>query len=117
MPACTAKSHKYQKLDWENKQKERFLKKQREEKDFWDEYKEPLLESSYDESNVKSNLNKSSFEKGDLGLDNVQGDNVRKDNVWGDNTFEGLEDNGWVQSEVKENSFRPVWKNDKRGFL
>ena len=34
----------------------------------------------------------------------------------GDNTLEGLGDNGGVQSEVKENSFRLVWKNDAGSY-
>lgn len=63
------------------------MKKQKEEKDFWDKYKEPLLESSLDESKIEdSSLDKSSFEESNLGLDNVRGDN----------TLEGLGDNGRV---------------------
>lgn len=58
------------------------------------------MESSSDESNVESSLDESSSEEGDLGLDDVRGDN----------TLEGLGENGGVQSEVKENSFRPVQK-------
>lgn len=107
MSARAAKSHKHRKLDRENERKKRFLKKQREEEDFWDEYEEPLLESSSDESNVESSLDESSSEQGDLALYDVRADN----------TLEGLGDNGGVQSEVKENSFRPVCKNDAGSYL
>ena len=120
MSARAAESHKHRKLDRENERKKRFLKKQREEEDFWDEYEESLLESSSDESNVESSLDVFSSEEGDLGLDNVRGDDVRGDDGRGDdgrgddgrgdNTLEGLGDNGGVQSEVKENSLRQFGK-------
>lgn len=70
------------------------------------------MESSSDESNIESSLDESSSEEGDLELDDVRGDDV-----WGDNTLEGLRDNGGVQLEVNENSFRPVWKDDAGSFL
>ena len=91
MSARAAKSHKHRKLDRENERKKRFLKKQREEEDFWDEYEDPLLESSSDESKVESSLDESSSEEGDLGLDDVRVDDLR-----GDNTLERLGDNGGV---------------------
>lgn len=65
------------------------------------------MESSSDESNVESSLDESSSEEGDLALDDVRADN----------TLEGLGDNGGVQSEVKENSFRPVCKIDAGSYL
>lgn len=107
MFARAAESHKHRKLDRENERKKRFLKKQREEEDFRDEYEEPLSESSSDESNVESSLDESSSEEGDLGWDNVRGDN----------TLEGLGDDGAVQLEVKEHSFKPVWKDDAGSYL
>ena len=39
------------------------------------------------------------------------------DNVRGDNTLEGLGDDGAVQLEVKEHSFKPVWKDDAGSYL
>ena len=93
-------------------EKRRFLKKQREAKDFWDEYEEPLLESGTDESSIESTLDEFSSEEGDLGLDNVRGDDLR-----GEHTLEGLGENKRVQLEVKENSFRPVWKDDAGSYL
>ena len=37
--------------------------------------------------------------------------------VRGDDTLEGLGDNGGVQLEVKEYSFKPVWKGDAGSYL
>ena len=62
MSARAAESHKHRKIDRENERKKRFLKKQREDEDFWDEYEEPLSESS--------------SEEGNLGLDDVRGDDT-----------------------------------------
>ena len=108
MSARAAESHKHRKIDRENERKKRFLKKQREEEDFWDGYEEPLSESSSDESNIEdSSHDESSSEEGNFGLDDVRGDD----------TLEGLGDNGGIQLEVKERSFKPIWKDDAGSYL
>ena len=48
MSVRAAESHKHKKIDQENERR-RFLKKQREEENFWDEYEELRSESSSDE--------------------------------------------------------------------
>ena len=107
--ARAAESHKHRKIDRENKQKKRFLRKQREEEDFWDELEELQSESSLDESNTEdSSLDEPSSDE----------DNVEVDNKLGDNTYEGLGDqDGGVQVGDKERSFRPVWKDDAGSYL
>ena len=49
--ARAAESHKSRKIDRDNQRRKRFLRKQREEEDFWDEHEDPQSESSSDESN------------------------------------------------------------------
>lgn len=39
------------------------------------------------------------------------------DNVRGDNKHEGLGDNEGAQLEVKERSFKPVWKDNSGSYL
>ena len=56
-------------------------------------------------------------QKDDIQENHVREDYVRNDNVQGGNIFKGLKDNGGVQSKVKENSFKPVWKNDAGSYL
>ena len=106
MAARAAESHKHRGVDRENERKRRFLRKQREEEDFWDEYEESLSESSSDESNLE-----------DLSLDepSSEEDSLEVDNKRGDNTHEGLGDH--VQLGVKESSFRPIWKDDAGSYL
>ena len=98
--ACAAESHKHRKIDRKNEQKKRFLRKQREEEDFWDELEELQSESSSDEANIKdSSLDKPSSDK----------DNVEVDTKWRDNIYEGLGDqDGGAQLGDKDCSFRPV---------
>ena len=107
--ARAAGSHKYRKIYRENERKKRFLRKQREEEDFWDELEELQSESSSDESNIEdSSLDEPSSDK----------DNVEVDNRRGDNTHEGLGDqDGGVQLGDKERSFRLVWKDDAGSYL
>ena len=107
--ARAAESHKRRKIDRENEQKKRFLRKQREEEDFWDELEEFQSESSSDESNIEdSSLDEPSSDE----------DNVEVDNRRGDNTHAGLGDqDGGVQLGDKERSFRPVWKDDAGSYL
>ena len=52
-------SKKHRKIDQENQQRRRFLRKKREEKDFWDEHEDFQLESSFD----KSDFVESSFDR------------------------------------------------------
>ena len=108
MSVRAAESHKHKKIDQENERR-RFLKKQREEENFWDEYEELRSESSSDESNFKDyTLDEPSSEE-----DNPDGGNSR-----GDNTHEGLGDaDGGVQLGVEERSFRPIWKDEVGSYL
>lgn len=56
--------------------KKRDFWENRDEEDFWDNYKEPLSESSSDESNLGDySLDESSSEKCNLGVDEIQGKN------------------------------------------
>ena len=110
MSARAAESHKHRKIDRENERKRRFLRKQREEEDFWDEYEEPCSESSSDESR---------FEDSSHDGTSSEEDNLDKGNIRGDNICEGLgdDDNGGVQLRVEERIFRPAWKDKAGGYL
>ncbi len=81
--ARAAESHKYRKIDRENERKKRFLRKQREEKDFWNKLEEFQSECSSDESNIKD------FRLDELSFDE---NNVKVDKRRGDNTHTGLQD-------------------------
>ena len=107
--ARAAESHKHRKMDRKNERKKRFLRKQREEEDFWDELEEFQSEPSSNESNIEdSSLDEPSSDK----------DNLEVNNKWGDNTYEWLGDqDGGVQLRVEERSFRPVWKDDAGSYL
>ncbi len=107
--ARAAESHKHRKIDRENERKKRFLRKKREEEDFWDELEEFQSKSGSDDSNIKdSSLDEPSSDE----------DNVVVDNRRGDNTHIGLGDeDGEVQLGDKESSFRPVWKNYAGSYL
>lgn len=110
MYARAAESHKHRKIDRENERKRRYLRKQREEEDLWDEYEEPRSESSSDESHFEnSSLDGTSSEE-----DNLDGGKTR-----GDNTCEGLgdDDDGGVQLRAEERIFRPVWKDKSGDYL
>ena len=72
--ARAAESHKHRKIDRENERKKRFLRKQREEEDFWDEFEELQSESSSDESNIEdSSLDEPSSDEDNLEVDNKRG--------------------------------------------
>lgn len=107
--ARAAESHKSRKIDRGNQRRKRFLRKQKEEEDFWDEHEDPQSESNSDESNFdESSLVERSSDK----------ENVDADDGRGDNTKEGLgDDDGGIQLEVEDNNFRRVWKDDADGYL
>ncbi len=107
--AGAAESHKHRKIDQENKREKRFLRKQREEEDFWDELEEFQSESSSDESNIKD----SSFDEPSSDEDNVEVDKKQGDNI---HVRLGDQDRG-VQLGDKERSFRPVSNNDAGSYL
>ena len=82
--ARAAECKKQQKIDQENQQKRRFLRKQREEEDYWDEHKDFRSESSSNKSNfVELSLDGCSFDK-----ENQDGEENRK----GHSTQKGLRD-------------------------
>ena len=108
MAARAAECPKHRKIDRGNERKKRFLRKQREEEDFWDEYEELQSESSSDESNLEdSSLDEPSSEEDSLEVDNKRGDN----------THEVLGDHDGVQLGVEEHSFMPIWKDDAGSHL
>lgn len=73
----TAKNKKARKIDLKSQQKKRFLKKQREEKDFWDEHKDLQLKSSSD----KSNFDEFSYDEQSSNKKSLEVDDKRKDNT------------------------------------
>ena len=107
--ARAAESHKHRKIDREYERKKRFLKKQREEEDFWDEFEELQSESSSDESSIEdSSLVEPSSDE----------DNLEVVKKRGDNTCEGLGDeDGGVELGDKDRSFKPVWKDNAGNYL
>ena len=104
-----AENQKHRKIDRENERKKRFLKKLREEEDFWDEPEELQSESSSNESNIEdSSLDEPSSDENNMEVNNKRGDHTR----------EGLGDqDGGLQLGVEERSFRPVWKDDAGSYL
>ena len=55
----------------------RFLRKQREEEDFWDEHEDPRSESSSDESNFdESSHDEQNSDEESLKVDDGRGDNT-----------------------------------------
>ena len=109
LTARAAETKKHRRIDEENQRKRRFLRKQREEEDFWDEHEDFRFESSSDESDsVESSLD--GYSSDEKILD--EGENG------GDGTQEGLGgDDGGVQLEVKKNVIAPVWKDNAGGYL
>ena len=105
-----AETKKHRKTDQENQRRRRFLRKQREEEDFWDQHADFRSESSSDESNfVESSLDGCSSDEEDL--------DVREDGR-GDSIQEGLGDNDEeVQLKVKDHSIQPVCKDDAGEYL
>ena len=96
-------------LKVESQRKKEILRRQREEEDFWDEHEDPRLESSSDESNCdESSQDESNSAEEDLVIENKRGDS----------TCEGLgNDDGGVQSESGEGTFKPTWRGDAGGYL
>ena len=107
--ARAAESHKHRKIDREYERKKRFLKKQSEEEDFWDEFEELRSESSSDESSIEdSSLVEPSSDE----------DNPEMVKKRGGNTSEGLGDeDGGVQLGDEERSFKPGWEDDAGSYL
>lgn len=105
--ARSLKSRKHRKV--ESQWKKEILQRQREEEDFWDEYKDPRLESSSGESNCdESSQDESSSAEEDLVIENKRGDS----------TCEGLGNNdGEVQLKSRERTFKPTWREDAGGYL
>ena len=80
------------------------MRRQRDEEDFWNEYKGVSLDSSSDESSS----DEYSSEEEDLMVEGGRGDNIQ----------EGLgEDDGGVRLEPEERNFRPTWEKDAGGYL
>lgn len=105
--ARAAESNKRKKVDQENQQKRRFLRKRRGE-DFLDEYEAPESASSSDESILdEPSLDEPSSEEENS-----------VDNQDEENTYKGLGDNdGGVLLEVEDRSFRPTWNDNAGGYL
>lgn len=94
----------------EAQRKKEILRRQREEEDFWDEYEHFSLESSSDESNSDGSIQDGlSSEEEDLVMENKRGDG----------RCEGLgdDDDGGVQLEGEERTFKPNWRGDAGGYL
>ncbi len=107
--ARSLESRKQRKVDNENQREKEFLRRLREEEDYWDEY-EDNLESSSDESddNESSPDESSSDEE-----EGVIGENRKEEGV-----HEGLGDNeGGVQLEIEERTFEPKWTSDAGDYL
>ena len=107
--ARSLESRKQRKVDNENQREKEFLRRLREEEDYWDEY-EDNLESCFDESddNESSPDESSSDEEGGVIEENRKEEGVH----------EGLGDNeGGVQVEIKERTFEPEWKSDADDYL
>ena len=102
--ARAAENNKHRKIDQENQRRRGFLRKQREEEDFWDEDEDFRSESSSDDSNIdESSFDERSSDEENSGVDNGRGDGTQE--RLGDN-------NGGVQLELEDHSFKPVWKDD-----
>ena len=107
--ARSLESRKQRKVDNKNQREKEFLRRQREEEDYWDEY-EDNLESNFDESDD----NKSSPDESSS--DEEEG--VIEDNRKEEGIYEGLGDNeGGVQLEIEERTFEPKWKSDAGNYL
>lgn len=84
------------------------MRKQKEEKDFWDKHKNSGLEFSFDKLNIdKSNIGGYSFDKKNLD---------ERENI-GDSILERLENNNGIQLEIQKYTIMPIWKNDAGGYF
>ena len=105
-----AESEKHRKIDQENQRWRRFLRKQREEEDFWDEREDFWSKSGSD----KSDFVESSFD----GYNSVEENLDDGENEGGDCTQKELGDNDVkVQLEVKGHIIQPVCNNDASEYL
>ena len=117
MTAQSIETRKLQKANEETRQQINMLRRQREDKNRWDEYEDPCSESSSD----KSDCDKLSSDESSSDEENM----VIKDNrvmeetlVEGDNTFEGLgESNGRVQFKGKKRVFNLSWRPGADDYL
>lgn len=106
--ARSLESRKHRKVDRETQRKKEILRRQRENEDLWDEYKDLSLGSSSDESNCKgSRQDGVSSEEEDLVIEDKRGDG----------TCEGLGDDGGLQFEGTERTFKPNRREDAGGYL
>ena len=102
-------SRKHRKVDRETQRKKEILRQQRKDEDFWDEYEGLSLGSSSDESNCEGSSQD--------GVSSKEKDLAIKDKR-GDSTYEGFgDDDGGVQLEGTERTFKPNWKEDAGGYL
>ena len=107
--ARSLESRKQRKVDNENQREKEFLRRLREEEDYWDEYEENLESSSNKSDDNESSPDKSSSNK----EEGVIGENRKEEGV-----HEGLGDNeGGVQLEIEEYTFEPNWKSDADDYL
>ena len=101
--ASSLESRKYREFDKENQRKKEILRKQREEKDYWDEYDDYSLESSSDESECDEPLDLPSSEE-----EEEEGEGT-KDNRKEEGIREGLgDDEGGILLESKKHTFEPT---------
>ena len=85
------------------------MRRQREEKDFWDKYEDFSLESSSDESNYDGSIRDDSSEEENLVTEKKRGDSRYKSL--------GDDDDGGEQLEGEERTFKPSWRGDAEGYL
>lgn len=109
MTARSLESRKHRKIDRKAQRKKEILRRQREEEDFWGEYEDFSLESSFDESNCDGSIQDDSSEE----------ENLVTEKKRGDSRYEGLGDDndGGVQLEGEERTFKPSWRGDAEGYL
>ncbi|MCJ1270411.1 hypothetical protein MMC22_010308 [Lobaria immixta] len=115
MTAQSIKTRKRQKANGETRQQMNALRRQREDEDCWDEYKDPCSESSSDESDCnKLSSNESSSDKENM----VVEDKRVIEETLGDNPFEELgESDRGVQFKNKEWVFNPSWRPGVDDYL
>ncbi len=103
-------SKKHRKIDQENQRRRRFLRKKRQEKDFWDEHEDFQSESSFD----KSDFVESSFDRYSSGEENLD----EREDGGGNSTPEELGDNDEeVELKRKEHIIQLVWNDDEGEYL
>lgn len=86
------------------------MRRQREEEVFRDEYEDFSLESSSDESNCDGSIQDNSSEEEDFVTEKKRGDG----------RYEGLgddDDDGGLQLEGEERTFKSSWRGDAGGYL